>query len=122
MRAAGLYPIATILSSEAVLIQSIKPKNLDHLPLIKLVTSRIAGVLAASKYVLCTYNIERRLIEPAFKITPGRRAPTITTLDEEGWVAINVMVERSQLATVMDQLQEIGAHDILVTRLDNCRV
>jgi len=122
MRAAGLQAISTILSSQAVLIQSSRPKDPANLPLIKLVTSRIAGVIAAARYVLCTYNIERSLLEQAVKITPGRRAPTITALDEPGWIAVNAMVAKDEAATVMDSLQEMGAHDIFVTQLINCRV
>jgi ATP phosphoribosyltransferase len=32
------------------------------------------------------------------------------------------MVEKKRSATVMDELVEIGAEDILVFNLDNCRV
>jgi ATP phosphoribosyltransferase len=71
--------------------------------------------------VLCTYNIERAKLEIASKITPGRRAPTITSLEEDGWVAVSVMVLRKEVAVVMDRLTEAGACDILVTRIDNSR-
>ncbi|KAH9931731.1 ATP phosphoribosyltransferase [Epithele typhae] len=57
-------------------------------PLIRLVTSRIAGVVAAGKL-------------------PARRTP----LEESGWVAVNVMVEKKKIAD-----------DILIFNLDNCRV
>jgi ATP phosphoribosyltransferase len=53
MRAAGLHAIATILETEAVLIKSTTPKSPDHAPTIDLVTRRIAGVVAASRYVIC---------------------------------------------------------------------
>jgi ATP phosphoribosyltransferase len=122
MRAAGLKAIATILPSQAVLIQRTQPKDASHLPTIKMVTSRIAGVLAAAKYVLCTYNVERRLLDQAFKITPGRRAPTITSLDDPDWVAVSAMVEKGDSANVMDRLTDVGAHDVFLMRLDNCRV
>jgi ATP phosphoribosyltransferase len=71
--------------------------------------------------VLCTYNIQRSRLEAACKITRGRRAPTITTLEEEGWVAVSVMVERKDIAVAMDQLTEAGAEDILVMKLENSR-
>lgn len=143
MRAAGLKAIHTILSSQAVMIQSVTPKSKDHLPLIGLITSRIAGVLAAEKYYSCVYNIERRLLSEACKITPGRRAPTVTNLEESAvygssssnadsqangvrtpsdWVAVNVMVEQADSAQVMDRLQELGAHDIYLMEIKNCRV
>ncbi|KAG2068189.1 HisG-domain-containing protein, partial [Suillus decipiens] len=122
MRAAGLHAIATVLQTEAVLIKSNVPHRAHHAPLIDLIASRIAGVVAAGKYVVCEYNIRRELVSQAATITPGRRAPTISPLEEEGWVAISSLVEKKSVANTMDQLMKIGAEDILVFNLDNCRV
>ncbi|KAJ7478647.1 ATP phosphoribosyltransferase [Mycena galericulata] len=122
MRAAGLHAIATLLESEAVLIKSTIPKHPQLSPLIDLVTSRIAGVVAAGKYVACEYNISRDKLPAAMLVTPGRRAPTISPLEEENWVAVNVMVEKKKIAGVMDELVKVGAEDILIFNLDNCRV
>lgn len=122
MRAAGLHAIATVLQTEAVLIKSSVHKHPALEPLINLITSRIAGVVAADRYVVCEYNIRRDKIHDATIITPGRRAATISPLEEEGWVAVSVMVEKQKAATVMDELVKIGAEDILIFNLDNCRV
>lgn len=122
MRAAGLRAIATILETEAVLIKSNVPHRAHHAPLIDLIASRIAGVVAAGKYVICEYNIRRDALRQATAITPGRKAPTISPLEEEGWVAVSSMVEKKIVATTMDELVKIGAEDILIFNLDNCRV
>ncbi|KIK41369.1 hypothetical protein CY34DRAFT_806173 [Suillus luteus UH-Slu-Lm8-n1] len=122
MRAVGLHAIATVLQTEAVLIKSNVPHRSHYAPLIDLIASRIAGVVAADKYVVCEYNIRRQSISQATAITPGRRAPTISPLEEEGWVAISSMVEKKNIANTMDQLVNIGAEDILVFNMDNCRV
>lgn len=122
MRAAGLQAIGTILSSEAVLLRSVQPKKPEHLPVIDKITRRIEGVLAANKFLLCTYNIRRSLIKQACEVTPGRRAPTVTSLEEEDWVAVQSMVLKSEAAAIMDRLQEIGAVDIFLLSLHNCRV
>lgn len=118
MRAAGLKAIDTVVSSTAVLISSKRPSDPK---LVSKVTNRIRGVITAQKWVLCTYNVPRRLLPSVSKITPGRRAPTITSLEEDGWVAVSVMVERNQLANKMDELAEVGAIDILVTKIENSR-
>lgn len=78
-------------------------------------------LVAAQKYVLCTYNIERSQLVAARAVTPGKRAPTITSLEDDGWVAVQAMVERKKIATVMDELTSIGASDILVTKIENSR-
>ncbi|BGP01758.1 ATP phosphoribosyltransferase (ATP-PRTase) (ATP-PRT) [Rhodotorula toruloides] len=121
MRAAGLHAIETILTSQAVLIRSNKPSD-EHDALIQRITSRIAGVVAAGKYVLCNYNIPRKVVQEATRVTPGRRAATVSPLDDPEWVAVSSMVLKAQVADVMDKLQAIGASDILVIGLNNCRV
>ncbi|GAB7337653.1 hypothetical protein MBLNU457_g2948t1 [Dothideomycetes sp. NU457] len=118
MKAAGLKAIATVVESTAVLIKS---KNPSDPKLIDLITSRIRGVITAQRYVLCQYNCRRDVLDKASKITPGKRAPTVNSLDEDGWVAISVMVLRKEIALVMDRLSEIGAEDILVTKIENSR-
>ncbi|KAL6791154.1 hypothetical protein GGI42DRAFT_336557 [Trichoderma sp. SZMC 28013] len=117
MRAAGLKAIDTVVDSTAVLIKSRSPSNPE---LVDLIASRIRGVITAQRYVLCQYNIERSGVEAATKITPGKRAPTITTL-EDGWVAVSSMVEKKKIAVVMDELTRVGAHDILVLDIHNTR-
>ena len=122
MRAAGLHAIATVLQSEAVLIRSNLVKHPALEPLIGVISNRIEGVVAARKYVVCEYNIHRDKLADATKITSGRRAPTISPLEDEEWIALKVMVEKKQIATIMDQLVGIGATDIMIFNLDNCRV
>ena len=113
MRAAGLHAIHTILSSQAVLIHSSRPSP-EHSALIQKITARIAGVIAAKKYVLCNYNVPRKSLEACTAITPGRRAATVSPLDDKEWVAVSAMVEKASLADTMDKLGERGATDILV--------
>lgn len=122
MRAAGLHAIATLLETEAILIRSTTPSRADHTPLINLIASRIAGVVAAEKYVVCSFNVSREALPRAIGIAPGRRAPTISPLDNTDWVDVSAMVEKKNSARVMDELVAIGAEDILIYSLNNCRV
>ncbi|KAF5865480.1 ATP phosphoribosyltransferase (ATP-PRTase) (ATP-PRT) [Aspergillus alliaceus] len=117
MKAAGLKAIDTVVESTSVLVKSKKTQN----PLVELITSRIRGVITAQKYVLCQYNIPRSELHTAASITPGKRAPTVTALEEDGWVAISSMVEKKKIATVMDELTKVGATDILVLNIANSR-
>ena len=134
MKAAGLKDIDTVLETTAVLIRSNKVSDED---LVQRITKRIKGVISmliqtslftpadrhadAQSYVLCLYNIHRSSLERACKITPGKRAPTITALEAEDWVAVNSMVHKRDIANVMDELSEVGAQDILVLNLVNSR-
>lgn len=118
MKAAGLKPIDTVVDSSAILIKSKTPSNPE---LLNLIASRISGVITAQKFVLCQYNIPRARLPEATTITPGKRAPTITALDEPDWVAVSTMVEKKKIATVMDSLVTVGATDILVLDIHNTR-
>ena len=118
MRAAGLKAIATVIESSAILISSKHPSDPK---LVSLIASRIKGVITAQRYVLCTYNVQQDLLEKVTQVTPGKRAPTTSRLQEEGWLAVSVMVERKKIVPVMDELQELGATDILVTKIENSR-
>ncbi|KAG5368677.1 ATP phosphoribosyltransferase [Yarrowia sp. C11] len=119
MRAAGLKPIATVLETSASLIVS---KHPSHPELVQMIKSRIEGVLAANKYVLCNYNAPRNKLDALLKITPGRRAATVSPLDDEEWCAVSSMAEKKKIAQIMDELKKEGASDILVFSISNCRV
>lgn len=125
MRAAGLHPIHTLLTSEAVLITSSTPHpsvTPALAPIIPLIKSRFAGVIAAKRYVYCSYNVRRDGLAAALKITPGRRAATVSGLEDREWVAVSAMVEKKEVARVMDALEGAGAEDILIFSLENSRV
>ncbi|KAL2020859.1 hypothetical protein VTK56DRAFT_7850 [Thermocarpiscus australiensis] len=118
MKAAGLKAIDTVVESSAILIKSKAPSNPE---LVDLIASRIGGVITAQKYVLCQYNVPRTRLADATKITPGKRAATVTPLEEEGWVAVSAMVEKKCIALVMDELVKVGATDVLVLDIHNTR-
>ncbi|CCO36082.1 ATP phosphoribosyltransferase [Rhizoctonia solani AG-1 IB] len=122
MRAAGLRPIETIMHTEAVLIASSLPKKPSMLEVVDQIKSRLAGVVASSKYILCQYNVRRVDLAVAKSITPGRRSATVSSLDNDAWVAVSSMVEKEKAASVMDELQKIGAEEIILLKIDNCRV
>ncbi|KAJ3013000.1 ATP phosphoribosyltransferase (ATP-PRTase) (ATP-PRT) [Thoreauomyces humboldtii] len=120
MREAKLHAIATLMSSQAVLICN-KQKRTSN-PLIDVFRRRIEGVIAAQKYVLCNYNVSRAKLADAVKITPGKKAPTVSPLEDEEWVAVSAMVIKATIADTMDRLEAVGASDIIVFQIHNCRV
>jgi ATP phosphoribosyltransferase len=129
MRAAGLKAIETVMETQAVLISSLNsgsrsPTMTGKGDLRTLITNRIRGVIAAKRYALLNYNVPRSMLPEVVKITPGKRAPTVSGLESqegEAWVAVSVMVERKNVAQVMDELENAGASDILVFNIINSR-
>ncbi|KAJ2159657.1 ATP phosphoribosyltransferase (ATP-PRTase) (ATP-PRT) [Coemansia sp. RSA 552] len=118
MRAAGLHAIDTILATESVLITN---KNVRFPKLADTIRQRVEGILTARKFVLCQFNIKRESLAKARQVAPGRQAPTVTSLEQDGWVGVSVMIEKSSLADTMDALKDVGATDILVLQIANAR-
>ncbi len=120
LRAAGLEVVGDpILVSEAVLIR--RPDTPDED--VATITGRLRGVLMARQYVLMDYDIPVDRLEEAAVITPGYEAPTVTPLHEAPeWRAVRVLVPRSEMNHVMDQLYAVGARAVIVTALLACRV
>ncbi|MEK6795060.1 MAG: ATP phosphoribosyltransferase [Spirochaetota bacterium] len=83
---------------------------------------RIEGILIADTYSMLEYNIRAEKLRDAEAITPGYESPTISELDEKGWLAVKVMVQKSKLAESMDRLEAIGALALIETEIKNCRL
>ena len=41
------------------------------------------GVFTATKYMMIQYNVRRDALDKAIVVTPGKRSPTITNLDDK---------------------------------------
>ncbi len=104
---------------ETVLIAN---KKIAARPEVGQIRRRIEGIIVANQYSMLEYNIREHLLKEAEKITPGFEAPTVARLDEEGWMAIKVMVKKSEVVTVMDKLEALGATAIIETEVKNCRL
>jgi ATP phosphoribosyltransferase len=120
LRASGLTLIGEpVLASEAVLvIKRGAELGREHERLLR----RVQGVLVAASYVLMIYDVPSGLVDKACDITPGFESPTISPLRSDNWCAINVMVPRSEVNRVMDDLWDIGARGIIVTPIQACRL
>ncbi|MGH3781148.1 MAG: ATP phosphoribosyltransferase [Pseudonocardiaceae bacterium] len=124
LQAAGLHTIGEpIMRSEAVLVRgarrALAPAS-EHA--VEVLIQRLRGVLIARQYVVMDYNCPTAALSAAREITPGMESPTVSPLDEEGWVAVRAMVLRTQAQAVMDRLWAAGARAILVTPLEACRL
>jgi len=104
---------------EAVLIQN--PAT-DQSQLADRVVRRLEGVVIARAYSLLEYNVPEAKLAEAEKITPGFESPTVNKLEEAGWYAVRAMVKSSEVITIMERLESLGATAILETTIKNCRL
>ncbi|RPJ08366.1 MAG: ATP phosphoribosyltransferase, partial [Spirochaetaceae bacterium] len=119
MRENNLKVVEEIGGYQTVLIGNRESAGLPEVLQIK---RRLEGILIARKYSMLEYNIKKSLLKKAETITPGFEAPTVSDLDEAGWCAVKVMVEKKNVIDVMDKLESLGATAILETEIRNCRL
>lgn len=93
-----------------------------HQDIVDLVQRRLDGFITAQKSVLVVYNISNTLLSKATAITPGKRSPTITALDDGESKSVSALVPKANVNDIMDKLHDIGATDILVMNLSNSRM
>ncbi|SIN74201.1 ATP phosphoribosyltransferase [Agromyces cerinus] len=118
LRQAGLEIFGpVILDSEAVLIGS----GIDK-PGASTLLRRLQGVLVARQYVLLDYDVPLEHLERATAAAPGFESPTVSPLHDPEWVAVRVMIPRTDMNHVMDELYELGARAILVSAIHAARL
>jgi ATP phosphoribosyltransferase len=118
LRAQGLEIFGpVILESDAVLIGT----N-EELPGIATLRRRLQGVLVARQYVLMDYDVPLAQLEAVTAIAPGFESPTVSPMQDSDWVAVRVMVRRTETNAIMDRLYEAGARAILVSAIHAARI
>lgn len=118
MRMAGLQQIGVIMKTEAAFISN---PNTRHQTLLTMIKKRIDGYLTALKYQMVSYNIPLEKLSNASLLTPGLRSPTITNLADSDWISVTAVVERTKVLDTIDQLDALGAQDILTFNFKHFR-
>ena len=114
-----LRELAEILRAETVLIGTRERRDVSARDRL---LRRIDGVLVAARYSLLEYNCPTEAVARASAITPGFSAPTLQQTSNPAWMAVKVLVEKSEIQSVIDQLEEIGCVAILETELRHARL
>lgn len=109
-----------IMNSEAVLIT--RDKKSAEKKSVKLLQKRLQGIVVARDYMMIEYDIRADALDAACRITPGIESPTVSPLNEKGWMAVKAMARRSQANQIMDDLSELGARGIIITEIKTCRI
>jgi ATP phosphoribosyltransferase len=118
---AGLATVGDpIMNSEAIIIA----RNNDILKnnKVSVFLKRIEGILLARQYVLVEYDAPNSIIKTVTELTPGIESPTISPLNEDGWVAVKSMVKAKGINDLIDKLHDAGAKGIFVSEIKTCRI
>lgn len=113
----NLKEVATIMKSEAVLVQA--PNLSDEKnELIEKLRFRLRAVLRAKKSKYILLNAPNEKIEEISNILPVLKSPTVLPLAQEGWSSLHSVIEEGSFWEVIDELKAAGAEDILVCPIE----
>ncbi len=109
LRANNLRIIDTILESETVLIANRSAwKDEWKRQKMENITMLLKGALLAEEKVGLKMNVPRNKLDKVMKTLPSLHTPTISNLSDEGWVAIEVIIDEKTA-----KLKRAGAQGIV---------
>jgi ATP phosphoribosyltransferase len=73
----------------------------------------LQGALAAEGMVGLKMNVEQKNIDALMKLLPAMKRPTISSLSESGWSALEVIIEEKTVKRLIPQLKRAGAEGII---------
>jgi ATP phosphoribosyltransferase len=114
LRAHGMRIIDTLLESEVLLIASrqaaadpIRRQAMED------VATLLLGALHAQGRVLIKLNVSEERLKELLGVLPSMKAPTVSPLAQEGNYAVETVVEKATVNTLIPLLKANGASDIL---------
>ena len=114
LRAASLKIIGEILQSftEIVANRAAYEDPAKRHAMLQLKTL-LDGVLEARDKVLVKLNVGRDDLSAVLAILPSMKAPTISELSGDGGFAVETVVDKTQINTLIPALKDAGASDII---------
>jgi ATP phosphoribosyltransferase len=84
-----------------------KKQKIDNISLM------LNGAIAAQGRVGLMMNVQKKQLDQVLAILPALASPTISTLSDAGWAALNTVLEESVLRDVIPKLKSAGATGIV---------
>ena len=119
LTANSLRELETLLESEAVIIQTLKPLAAAKQALIDKLLKRLDGVLQVreSKYIML--NAPKSALDAISALLPGSEAPTVVPLDgSDERVAVHAVCRENVFWETLENLKAAGATSLLVLPIE----
>jgi ATP phosphoribosyltransferase len=114
LRAAGLRIIDTLLTSRTELIANAAAfDNPEKRHAMNQIMTLLAGTLEAREKVLVKLNVATDQLDAVLGVLPSLRSPTISELSGGAGYAVETVVEKQIINTLIPALKDNGASDIL---------
>ncbi len=114
LRANGLRIVETVLESNTKLIVNHtawadlwKRQKLETLVLL------LQGAIQASGKVGLMLNVQRANLDTVLSVLPALKRPTISTLSDPDWVAVNTVIEEKTVREIIPRLKAANAQGIV---------
>jgi len=118
IRAHGLRIVCDLLHTHTRLIahpdamaDPWKRRKIEHIALL------LQASLAAHQKVALKMNAPRDRLDEILELLPSLHAPTVSSLSDEQWVALETVVDRESVRSLIPALREHGAEGILEYQL-----
>ena len=73
----------------------------------------LEGAINAMGKVGLMMNVERSSLQDVLNVLPALKTPTISTLADENWLALNTILDESTVRTIIPRLKQAGASGIV---------
>jgi ATP phosphoribosyltransferase len=114
LRAAGLKIVEEILQSYTELVANpVAYADTGKRRAMEQIKVLLDGVLEARGKVLVKLNVARADLDEVIRLVPSMKAPTVSELFGEGGYAVETVVLKSEINTLIPALKEAGASDII---------
>ncbi len=99
--------VTVIIANRAAYSDPWKKAKLEALAMM------LKGALTAKEKVLLKLNVARQNLEAVTKQLPSLHAPTVNQLTDSEWVAVETIVDESQVRALVPALKAAGAEGII---------
>jgi ATP phosphoribosyltransferase len=114
LRANKLRIIETVLESNTQLIANVdswkdafKRRKLEDIRML------LEGAINALGKVGLMLNVEKTNLQKVIDVLPALKKPTISTLSDDDWLAVNTILDETTVRTIIPRLKEAGAQGIV---------
>ena len=114
LRANRLRIIDVVMETSTVLIANKKAwQNREKHDKLENLTMLLQGTLAAENFVGLKCNVEVKNLEKVLKVLPALHNPTISSLSDKGWHAVETILHFYDTKHIIPQLKRAGASGIV---------
>jgi len=114
LRANKLRIIETVLESNTQLIANVSSwKDREKRRKLEDMRMLLEGAINALGKVGLMLNVERKNLEAVLGVLPALKKPTISTLSDDDWLAVNTILDESTVRTILPRLKDAGAQGIV---------